>query len=207
MLQEDLISAGIIGLIAAIDNFDPSRPQPCARTPSIEFEAPFSNSIRGLDGIPPHHRQRARQVQNAMETVEKRMGRGPEEDEIAQELGISLDDYRQTLLDVRGVYLGSLETVDGEGSLIRYIADREDLTPGHVVEREALHRLLTTAIKNMPQIERKVIGLYYMEELTLAEIGKILDLHNVSCFAAKATGDPKTAGADGKALARWNVRR
>ena len=177
VLQEDLISAGIIGLIAAIDNFDPSRTTTLRTYAEHRIRGAILDSIRGLDGIPPHHRQRARQVQNAMETVEKRMGRGPEEDEIAQELGISLDDYRQTLLDVRGVTLGSLETVDGEGSLIRYIADREDLTPGHVVEREALHRLLTTAIKNMPQIERKVIGLYYMEELTLAEIGKILDLH------------------------------
>ncbi len=177
VLEEDLISAGVVGLIAAVDNFDSSRSTTLRTYAEHRIRGAILDSIRGLDGIPSHQRQRARQVQSAIESAEQRLGRGPSEEEIAQELRITIDDYRQTLFDVRGVSLGSLETVDGEGSLIRYIADREDRTPGRVVEREALHRLLTSAIEHMPQIERKVISLYFMEELTLAEIGRILDLH------------------------------
>jgi RNA polymerase sigma factor FliA len=177
VLEEDLISAGVIGLIAAIDNFDPARNTTLRTYAEHRIRGAILDSVRGLDGVPSHQRQRARQVQSAIESVEQRLGRAPLEDEIAQELRISLDEYRQTLLDVRSVSLGSLESVDGQGGLIRYLADREDRVPGFIVEREELRRLITSAIEKMPQIERKVISLYFKEELTLMEIGRILELH------------------------------
>jgi RNA polymerase sigma factor for flagellar operon FliA len=177
VLEEDLISAGVIGLIAAIDNFDPTRNTTLRTYAEHRIRGAILDSIRGLDGIPAHHRQRARQVQSAIAVAEQRLGRAPLDDEIARELKITLKEYHQTLLDVRGVSLGSLENADSQASLIRYIADREENEPGWVLERTGLQKLLTTAIENMPQVERKVIGLYFMEELTLAEIGRVLDLH------------------------------
>ena len=89
--------------------------------------------------------------------------------------------YQQTLLDVRGVTLGALEFVNGDGattSLLRYIADREEVSPGWMVERQTLERLLVDTLENMPKLERTIISLYFMEELTLTEIGRVLNLHN-----------------------------
>jgi RNA polymerase sigma factor for flagellar operon FliA len=177
VLEEDLFSAGVVGLIAAVDNFDASRNTTLRTYAEHRIRGAILDSIRGLDGVPSHQRQRAKQVQNAIQSAERRLTREPSEEEIAEELQISLEEYRQTLLDVRAVSLGSLETVDGKGSLIRYLADREECEPGWVLEQETLKRLLATAIANMPQVERKVIGLYFMEELTLAEIGRVLGVH------------------------------
>ena len=89
-----------------------------------------------------------------------------------------MDEYHQTLFDVRGVTLGALDTLDDSApGMLRYLADREELSPGWLLERSELHGLLAAAIEHLPKIERTVIGLYFMEELTLVEIGGLLDLH------------------------------
>jgi RNA polymerase sigma factor FliA len=181
VLQEDLVSAGIIGLIAAIDNFDRSRNISLRTYAEYRIRGAILDSIRGLDGIPSHQRKRAKEVQAAMDSVEQRLGRAPAEEEIAHELGVKLEEYRETLLDVRAVSLGALDTVTSDGSgvsLLRYLADRDELTPGWIVEREALEQLLAHGIPAMPKQERTVISLYFKEELTLAEIGRVLDLHS-----------------------------
>lgn len=180
VLEEDLVSAGVIGLISAIDNYDPSRNTSLRTYAEHKIRGAILDSIRGLDGIPAHQRKRAKQLQIAMETAERKLLRQPSEEEIAQELGISLEKYQQTLLETRGVTLGTLDAIGGDnsgGTLLRYIADREELTPGWILEREALERLLIEAIESMPKIERTIISLYFMEELTLVEIGRVLDLH------------------------------
>jgi RNA polymerase sigma factor for flagellar operon FliA len=180
ILQEDLISAGIIGLISAVDNFDPSKNASLRTYAEHRIRGAMLDSIRGLDGVPAHHRKRAKEVQAAITAAERRLGRTPAEDEIAKELGVTLEEYQQILFDVRGVTLGSLESVAQDGSprnLLRYIADREELSPGYVLERSELEQLLTSAIEWLPKIERTVIGLYFIEELTLVEIGRILGLH------------------------------
>ena len=181
VLEEDLVSAGIIGLISAVDNFDPSRNASLRTYAEHKIRGAILDSIRGLDGIASHQRKRAKQVQAAIEAAEQKLHRAPSEDEIAAELGITTTEYQQTLLDIRGVTLGALEFVNGDGattSLLRYIADREEASPGWMVERQTLERLLAETLENMPKIERTIISLYFMEELTLTEIGRVLNLHN-----------------------------
>lgn len=178
ILQEDLFSAGVLGLIAAIDNFDPSRNTTLKTYAEYKIRGAILDSIRGLDGVPPHQRKRAREVQAAMNSAEQKLQRVPTEEEIAQELGTTLEEYRQTLFNVRGVTLGALDTVGESGpGMLRYLADREELSPGWILERSELQSLLATAIEHLPKIERTVIGLYFMEELTLVEIGGLLNLH------------------------------
>lgn len=180
VLEEDLVSAGIIGLIAAVDNFDPSRNTSLRTYAEHKIRGAILDSIRGLDGVASHHRKRAKQVQAAIESAEQKLSRAPSEEEIAAELGIDLASYQQTLLDIRGVTLGTLEYVNADGggaTLLRYIADREEVSPGWMVERQTLKELLTETLDNMPKIERTVISLYFMEELTLTEIGRVLGLH------------------------------
>jgi RNA polymerase sigma factor for flagellar operon FliA len=181
VLEEDLVSAGIVGLIAAVDKFDPSRNTSLRTYAEHKIRGAILDSIRGLDGIASHHRKRAKQVQAAIDTAEQKLHRAPTEEEIAADLGISTAEYQQTLLDVRGVTLGALESVNSEGAsanLLRYIADREETSPGWIMERRSLEQLLVQALKNMPRIERTIISLYFMEQLTLTEIGRVLDLHN-----------------------------
>ena len=181
VLEEDLVSAGIIGLISAVDNFDPSRNASLRTYAEHKIRGAILDSIRGLDGIAAHQRKRAKQVQAAIESAEQKLHRAPSEEEIAAELGITTAEYQQTLLDVRGVTLGALEFVNGDGantSLLRYIADREEVSPGWMVERQTLERLLADTLENMPKLERTIISLYFMEELTLTEIGRVLNLHN-----------------------------
>ena len=180
VLEEDLVSAGILGLIAAVDNFDHSRNTSLRTYAEYKIRGAILDSIRGLDGIPAHQRKRSKDVQAAMAAAERRLNSTPSEEDIAGELGISLEEYRQTLLDVRGVSIGALETISRDGvsvSLLRYVADREELSPGWTLERQALEAVLAEGIESMPKIERTVISLYFLEELTLVEIGRVLELH------------------------------
>ena len=104
----------------------------------------------------------------------------PGEEEIAAELNLTIDEYHDWLVDIRGINLGSLDGVAGdeEGhSLLRYVSDEEENWPSHVVERAELQRLLAQAIDRMPETERLVLSLYYHEELTLREISRIIHLH------------------------------
>jgi RNA polymerase sigma factor FliA len=111
---------------------------------------------------------------------EQRLHRAPTEEEIAHQLELTLDEYHEWLVDIRGVNLGSLEASapDDEGrNLLKYISDDEESWPSRLLERSELQRLLADAIEKMPRTERIVISLYYHGELTLREIAKVVNLH------------------------------
>ena len=177
---EDLISTGIIGLINAIDNFDTSHDVKLKTYAEYKIRGAILDSLRGLDWAPRQQRKKSKQIEAAIAAVEQRVHRMPSEEEIAAELDISLEEYRQWLVDIRGVNLGSLENAspDEEGrDLLRFISDAEETWPSALVERAELERLLTNAIERMPYIERTILGLYYHEELTLREVSKVVKLH------------------------------
>lgn len=178
--EEDLISAGVLGLIAAIDNFDPARNASLRTYAEIRIRGAILDSVRGLDGVPAHKRKLVRQVQEVIATLEQRFQRTPTEEEIAAELRLSVSEYQDLLHDTRGVTLGSLDSVGDEGSdggLLRYIADDRVEAPCVLLERTEMQRLLAEGIAAMPQTEQTVLDLYYTEELTLAEIGQVMSLH------------------------------
>ncbi len=177
---DDLISTGTIGLIAAIDRFDPTHNVKLKTYAEYKIRGAILDSLRGLDWAPRQQRKRTKQIEAAIAEVEHRVHRAPAEEEIAHELRISLEEYHEWLVAIRGVNMGSLETVSPEGdgrSLLKYISDDEENWPSRVVERSELQRLLASAIEKMPRTERTVISLYYHEELTLREIAKIVNLH------------------------------
>jgi len=176
---EDLISAGIIGLIAAIDNFDPSHNATLRTYAEYKIRGAILDSIRGLDGIPTHKRKRVKILEAAISSAEQRLKRAPNEEEIATELGISLNEYQQWLVDLRGVSLGSLDIVeDGEEiSLLKFISGDEQESPARILERSELERVIMEGIDKMPENERTVLSLYYKEELNLREIAPIMSLH------------------------------
>jgi len=176
---EDLISTGTLGLIAAIDRFDPSHNVKLKTYAEYKIRGAILDSLRGLDWAPRQQRKRSKQIEAAIQVAEQRLHRAPTEDEIAQQLHLKLDEYHEWLVDIRGVNLGSLEAApeDSGGSLLKYISDDEENWPSRLLERSELQHLLADAIDKMPRNERTVISLYYHEELTLREISKIINLH------------------------------
>lgn len=178
---EDLISTGIVGLISAIDRFDPTHNVKLKTYAEYKIRGAILDSLRGLDWAPRQQRKRVKQIEAAINGVEQRVHRAPTEDEIASELGITLEDYHDWLVEVRGVNLGSLESASSQQEegrdLLKYISDDESMWPSRLLERSELEQLIAEGIEKMPEMERTVLSLYYYEELTLREISKIVDLH------------------------------
>ena len=176
---EDLISTGVIGLIAAIDNFDPSHNVKLKTYAEYKIRGAILDSLRGLDWAPRQKRRQAKQIEAAISAAEQRLKRAPTEDEIADELGVSLEEYHEWLVEIRGLNIASLEYTAGDQGrdLLHYIPDGDDNLPSTLLEKSELERLLAEGIDGIPPMERTVLGLYYQEELTLREIAQVVNLH------------------------------
>jgi len=177
---DDLISTGTLGLIAAIDRFDPKHNVKLKTYAEYKIRGAILDSLRGLDWAPRQQRKRSKQIEAAIAAAEQKLHRMPAEEEIAAELNVSIDEYHDWLVDIRGVNLGSLEHASSDDSsrdLLKFVSDSDENWPSLIVERLELQRLLAEAIDKMPQTERIVLSLYYHEELTLREIAKIVKLH------------------------------
>jgi RNA polymerase sigma factor for flagellar operon FliA len=177
---EDLVSAGIVGLIAAVDQYDPAHHVKLKTYAEHKIRGAILDSLRGLDWAPRQRRKKAKQIEFAISRAEQRLRRIPHEDEIAAEMGLDLEEYHRWLVEVQGLNIGSLEYTreDGEGKgLLEYLSDDQDQLPSRVLERSQLEQLLSEAIRRIPPMERTVLGLYYLEELTLREIAQVVDLH------------------------------
>jgi RNA polymerase sigma factor FliA len=186
---EDLISVGIIGLINAIDSFDPAFKVQLKTYAEHRIRGAILDSIRGLDGIAPHKRKRMKQVQAAIAKLEQVLQRAPEEEEIAAELRISLEEYRGSLLELRAVTIGSLDAPMRSGSsatLIQYVADSEEQGPARQLERSELEKLIQEGLNRMPRTERIVLDLYYRQGHNIREIAPVLDLHITRISQLKA---------------------
>jgi RNA polymerase sigma factor for flagellar operon FliA len=185
---DDLISVGIIGLINAIDSFDPSYNAQLKTFAEHRIRGAILDSIRGLDGIAPHKRRRAKDVQASIARLEQVLQRPPTEEEIAAELKMSLEEYRESLLELRGISIGSLDAPVGNGTrtLISYVADREENSPAMLLERSEFEKLLEEGINHMPRTERIVLDLYYRHGHNLREIAEVLDLHITRISQLKA---------------------
>jgi RNA polymerase sigma factor for flagellar operon FliA len=177
---DDLISTGVVGLIAAIDRYDASHDVKLKTYAEYKIRGAILDSLRGLDWAPRQQRKRAKQIEAAIAALEQLHQRTPTEEEIAEHLHLSVADYQEWLSEVRGLTLGSLEnagTEDEGCDLLRYLADSDEQWPSQIVERAALERLLAGAIDKMPSLEKTVLSLYYYEEMTLREIARIVELH------------------------------
>ena len=177
---DDLVSAGIIGLIAAIDQYDPAQNVKLKTYAEHKIRGAILDSLRGLDWAPRQRRKKAKQIEFAISQAEQRLHRTPGEEEIAAEMGLDLEEYHRWLVEVQGLNLGSLDyaSENGEGqTLLEYISDDQELLPSQLLERSQLEKLLADAIRVMPPMERTVLGLYYLEELSLREIAQVVDLH------------------------------
>ncbi|MGH9623774.1 MAG: sigma-70 family RNA polymerase sigma factor [Bryobacteraceae bacterium] len=187
---DDLVSAGIVGLLAAVDHYDPSHNASLKTYAEYKIRGAILDSIRGLDGIPTHKRKRLKQVQQAIGRAEQSLKRAPAEEEIAAELGLPLAEYQEWMLELQGVSLGSLDVIeDGEEvSLLKFIAGDEGESPARILERSELERVISSGIAKMPENERTVLSLYYKEEMNLREIAEAMNLHVTRISQLRAQG-------------------
>jgi RNA polymerase sigma factor for flagellar operon FliA len=177
---DDLISTGILGLIAAIDRYDPTQDVKLKTYAEYKIRGAILDSLRELDWAPRQQRKRAKLIETAIAILEQQLQKSPSEEEIAAHLQVSIEEYQEWLGEVRGLTLGSLEnagTEDDGRDLLRCISDSSESWPSNLFEKSELQRLLARSIDRMPYIERTVLSLYYYEELTLREIAEIVDLH------------------------------
>jgi RNA polymerase sigma factor for flagellar operon FliA len=202
---DDLISTGVLGLISAIDNFDPSHNVKLKTYAEYKIRGAILDSLRGLDWAPRQKRRRAKQIEAAIAAAEQRIKRAPTEEEIAAELGISIDEYHEWLVEIRGLNVASLEYAgtDHGKDLLHYLPDSGDL-PSETLERSELERLLSHTIERIPAIERTVLSLYYREELTLREIAEVVNLHESRISQLKSQAILRLRGSIAE---QWPVAR
>ena len=176
---EDLVSTGVLGLIAAIDNFDAGHHVKLKTYAEYKIRGAILDSLRGLDWAPRQKRRKAKQIEAAIALAEQRLQRAPTEEEIAAQLGIPLEEYHGWLVEIRGLNIASLEYAGQEQGrdLLHYVPDSEENLPSTLLEQSELERLVAESIDEIPAIERTVISLYYQEELTLREIAEVVHLH------------------------------
>jgi RNA polymerase sigma factor for flagellar operon FliA len=176
---DDLLSAGVIGLIQAIDNFDPRQGVKLRTYAEFRIRGAILDSLREGDWAPRMKRKLARELEAALARAEQSLGRAPEESEIAAQLGIPVEEYREKLNEVAALDIGELQygRDDNESpSLLRYAASNEE-SPAVTLERVELEKLIASAIDRIPGSERTVLSLYFFEELTLREIAEVMGIH------------------------------
>ncbi len=177
---EDLVSYGTIGLINAIDRFDPFRGVRFEAFASVRIRGAVIDQLRSLNWLPRSAISRMRQVEGTLAVLEQRLGRPAKEEEVAKEIGVSTERYRQMLLEMNATVLsldaplGSLLQDDEVTSLSELIEDHNSPGPVEQTEQRELIDTLALALDNLPERERLLLALYYEEELTMKEISKIL---------------------------------
>jgi len=179
---EDLISAGIIGLIDALDKFNPAREVQFKTYAQIRIQGAMKDELRALDWASRSMRQKVKRLEHAYALLEQQLGQPPSSEEVANSLGIEMDEFEEMLDDVKGTSLVSLEDL-GQGpasedktNLLEALLTREDQDPLEVLNLQDLKKALSLAIAELPEKERLVLSLYYFEELTMKEVGKVLNL-------------------------------
>jgi len=174
---DDLISAGVVGLIDAFSKFDHSKKVQFKSYAQFRIRGAILDSLRTLDWSPRELRRKGRAVEEAIRSVTQRLGRAPSEQEIAGEMELSLTEYQQLLGDLKGLEIGSLHMERSEDSgdeELAYIPGSPEEDPLFRCLKGEMKQRLADAIDELPEKERMVLTLYYYEELTMKEIGLTL---------------------------------
>jgi RNA polymerase sigma factor FliA len=179
---DDLISAGVIGLMDAVSKFDPKKKVDFKTYAEFRVRGAMLDELRALDWVPRSVRQKATQIERAIFELEKSRGRPVEDEEVARALGLSLEDYYETLSEINGIPLLDVESLPrkipqvAEEDLLDFIIDEREKDPFDQFRLNELKSLLASAIGGLSPKEKLVISLYYYDELTLKEIGEVMDL-------------------------------
>lgn len=212
--ESDLVSYGLLGLIDAIERFDPGREIKFETYAIARIRGAIIDELRSMDWVPRSVRARARQIERAIAALEASLHRPPTDEEIAAKVGMSETELDDALLEISRSSIAALDEVwsspTGSGDAVSLVDSLEDptaLAPGGELEATEVKEMIGEAIAGLPEREKLVITLYYYEELTLREIGEVLgvtesrvsQLHTKAILRLKArlAGAEKHAGMAG----------
>jgi RNA polymerase sigma factor for flagellar operon FliA len=179
---DDLVSYGVFGLLDAIEKFDPAREIKFKTYAMTRIRGSIFDELRSVDWIPRSIRQKAKQLEQIIGMLENKEGKPVEDEVIAKELGVSMEEYTSILTKISGTSLVSLNDIwflgdeNDEVSFMETLESPSNMNPDVIIEREEIKNVIVEAIKTLPEKEKKVIVLYYYEDLTLKEIGEVLEV-------------------------------
>ena len=211
--EGDLVSYGLLGLIGAIERYDPERDVKFETYAIARIKGSIIDELRAMDWVPRSVRARARDIERAIGELEARLGRAPTDEEIAGKLGVSQDELADSLTDISRSSIAALDelwTVSSTGgdqiALIDTIEDTQGPEPQSALAETEMKEAIAEAIARLPEREKLVVTLYYYEELTLREIGEVLgvtesrvsQLHTKAILRLKArlSGSPTRASLE-----------
>jgi RNA polymerase sigma factor for flagellar operon FliA len=181
--EGDLVSYGLLGLIGAIERYDPERDVKFETYAIARIKGSIIDELRAMDWVPRSVRARARDIERAIAELERKLHRAPTDEEISEKLGISQDELEESLTDISRSSIAALDelwTVSSGGgggdqvALIDTIEDTEAPDPQGSLSQTEMKEAIGEAIARLPEREKLVVTLYYYEELTLREIGEVL---------------------------------
>ena len=175
--SEDLFNTGVLGLIDAIEKFIPDRGVKFRTYAEFRIRGAMLDYLRSQDWAPRSVRRREKEIARAVTLLEQRLGKPPTHEEIAAELGITIEKLRDIFNKARGLSLLSLnrsksdENEEEDAELGEFIPDAPEMAPPNLLENDEIKELLAKNIGSLPERERAVIELYYFGELTMREVG------------------------------------
>ena len=179
--EGDLVSYGLLGLIGAIERFDPNRDIKFETYAIARIKGSIIDELRAMDWVPRSVRSRARDIERAIGELERKLMRAPTDEEISEKLGVTVDDLNESLSEIGRSSIAALDelwTISSTGgdqvALIDTIEDTQGPEPQTELAQTELKEALGEAIARLPEREKLVVTLYYYEELTLREIGEVL---------------------------------
>lgn len=178
--EADLVSYGLLGLMSAIDRYDPDRDIKFETYAIARIRGSIIDELRTLDWVPRSVRSRARNIERVIRELEAKLSRAPSDEEIAGRLGISTDELEESLIDISRSSIAALDelwSTAGDGdqvSLLEMLEDPVSIKPADALDETEVREALAEAISRLPEREKLVVTLYYYEELTLREIGEVL---------------------------------
>lgn len=179
---DDLVGFGVFGLLDAIDKFDPDKNVKFKTYAVTRIRGAIFDELRSIDWVPRSVRQKTREIEEVIGSLEAQLGRTASDKEIAQSLGLSEDEFLKTMMKISGTSILSLNDVWMSGdendkmSIGESIEAPNSLNPDVIVEKDEIRRVIIDAISELPDKEKKVLVLYYYEDLTLKEIGQVLEV-------------------------------
>ena len=179
--EADLISYGLVGLISAIERFDIEREIKFETYAITRIKGAIIDELRSLDWVPRSVRARAREIEQANSKLEHRLQRAPTDEEMAAELGLTVEEFQDSLLQISNSSVAALDELwtvsDASGdqvSLLDTLQDPGAPDPAQLMDATELKDRVADAIARLPEREKLVVALYYYENLTLREIGEVL---------------------------------
>ena len=179
---DDLVGFGQFGLLDAINKYDPEKNVKFKTYAVTRIRGAIFDELRSIDWLPRSVRQKSKEIEDTIGRLEAKLGRTASDAEVAGAMGISEEEFQQTILKVSGTSILSLNDVWYSGdesdhvSIGDCIESPSSLNPDVIVEREEIRRVIIEAINELPEKEKMVLVLYYYEDLTFKEIGQVLNV-------------------------------